>query len=224
MPLKITVDTREPESLFNEICKIFPDINFERKKLDAGDYWASSATDHGLVLVERKTIGDMYTSIMSKEKQANGRSRIANETDKLTTHENEFVFFMMIGSITQYHKDMLELQIPVNTSVIYDEMASLMTRDKFHFLWAYDEKNARIMMVKFMQAFHNGKYGVPARRDPIKLMARILRISPAQLIELLKKYNTIQNLANQKPGAFTDVRGIGPAKEQFILEMLNTKW
>ena len=38
MSLKITVDTRESVELFHEICRTFPDVEFERKKLDDGDY------------------------------------------------------------------------------------------------------------------------------------------------------------------------------------------
>lgn len=223
MSLKIRVDTREDISLFREIQRVFPDVEFERKKVDHGDYWAASQTNGGLVLMERKTIGDFYQSIMGR-KQANGRSRMANEVDNLATHENEFVLFMVIGSVTQYHKDMLELEIAVDTSIIYAEMASLMTRERFHIFWAPDEANARIMMVKFMQAVHDGKYQVPARRDPVKLMARILRITPAQLQQLLNKHHSIQNIANQKPGALSVIPGIGPSREKFILEMLNGKW
>ncbi len=223
MTLKITVDTRESAELYHEICRIFPDIEFERKKLDDGDYWAESKTNGGLVLVERKTISDFYTSVMSKEKQKNGRSRMANEVDSLTTHENEFVLFLLIGSITEYHRSMLDLEIPVNTSIIYGEVASLMTREHFHILWGYNEKDARIMMVQFMRAVHNGKYGVPARRDPVKQMARILRITPNQLIQLLNKFNSIQNLSNQKPEDLESVHGIGPSRAQFILDMLNGK-
>lgn len=149
---------------------------------------------------------------------------MANEVDNLTTHENEFVLFLLIGSITDYHRTMLDLEIPVNTSIIYGEVASLMTREHFHILWGYNEKDARIMMVQFMKAVHDGKYSVPARRDPMKQMARILRITPDQLKQLLTKFKTIQNLSIQPPENLTFVRGIAQQRAQFILDMLNSEW
>lgn len=221
--LKVTVDTREQKALFKNICMVFPDVDFEHKKLDHGDYWASCSTREGLVLVERKTLADLYQSLMG-EKQANGRSRMANEVDKLTTHENEFVIIMLIGSIMEFQKARNALQIPTDISLIYAEIASLMAREHFHIMWSYDEMNARIMMVQFMQAVHAGKYGVPARRDPVKQMARILRITPDQLKQLLTKYKTLHNLSTQPPENLTFVRGIASARASFILEMLNSEW
>lgn len=223
MSLKITVDTREDVTLFHEICRVFPDVNFERKKLNDGDYWAECSTREGLVLVERKTVGDLYQSIVG-EKQANGRSRLVNELDRFTTHENEFLLYLVIGSITDYHRSMLDLEIPVNTSIIYGELASIMTRERIHVLWGYSEKDARIMMVQFMKAVHDGKYCVPARRDPVKQMARILRITPDQLKQLLTKFKTIQNLSKQPPENLTFVRGIAEQRANFVLEMLNNEW
>lgn len=223
MGLKITVDTREDVTLFHEICRVFPDIDFERKKLDDGDYWAECQTREGLVLVERKTVADFYQSVMG-EKQKNGRSRHVNELDRFTTHENEFLLYLIIGSITDYHRSMLDLEISVNTSIIYGELASIMARERIHVLWGYNEKDARIMMVQFMKAVHDGKYCVPARRDPVKQMARILRITPDQLTQLLSKFKTIQTISNQPPENLTFVRGIAQQRAQFILDMLNSEW
>jgi len=214
--LHVTVDTREKVALFNEICRVFPDVEFTHKKLGDGDYFAESEA----VLVERKTIHDLWLSIMG-EKQKNGRSRMANEVDRLATHEDKLILFLIIGSITDWISSMDSLLIPVDPSIVYAELASLMTREKFHVMWAPTEKSARITMVQFMLAVHNGKYGWPARRDPEKLMARVLKITPAQYKKLKEKFKTINNIANQKPENLTVIPGIGPARANFIIEMLN---
>ncbi|MCK9459900.1 MAG: hypothetical protein M0R80_09710 [Proteobacteria bacterium] len=219
MSLEIIIDTREKKSIFDEYCVLFPAITFHHEKLDAGDYYAKSAE----VLVERKTIGDLCESIFGP-KQLNGRSRIHNETDKLATHEDKIVLFLIIGSVDSYIRDMKSIEIDINESIIYGEIASLMTREKFHVIWTHDEINAKFAMIRFMQAVYDGKYGIPARRDPIKLMARILKITPEQLKQLLTTYKTIHNLSIQPPENYTVVKGIAEKRAEFICNILNTEW
>lgn len=219
--LKVRVDTRERIELFRQIELIFPDVEFERKQVTHGDYLALSETNDGLVLVERKTIQDLYHSVFSKDKQKNGRSRMSNEVDNLATHENEFVLFLIIGSIMEFQSDMAKLDKSFNVTLLYAEIASLMVREHFHILWARNEMDARIMMIQFMIAVHNGKYCVPARRDPDKLMARILRITPDQYKHLKTLFGSISNIAKQNPESIQSVHGIGPSRAAFILEMLN---
>jgi len=222
MTLQIVVDTREPKDLYESYKKEFPDISFIYEKINDGDYLAKTTIHEELLLVERKTINDFYLSFMSKKKQANSHTRIANETDKLATHENTLVLFLMIGSITKWVKNMEFLQINPDIDKLYGEIASLMTREKFHFIWAIDEFEARIMMVRFARAIYEGKYEYPARRNPVKLMARLLRITPVQYIELRQKFGSIQNISLTSSLNLQSVRGIGPSKADFILEQLRS--
>lgn len=74
----ITVDSREPLRIDYELKQ--EGFEVSRAKLETGDYlWVCRA---GLpVVVERKTIADLLSSITGR--QANGKSRAQNQVDRL---------------------------------------------------------------------------------------------------------------------------------------------
>ena len=209
------MDSREPLKLFNLIKECFPDVDFHRQKLDEGDY----ATD--LVLVERKTVSDFYGSIMGSKGKP---GRLPSQVERLSTHEDKIVLFLIVGSVRDFIVDRANRDIMVDPSIIYAEVASLMARERFHVLWCPNELDARISMVQFMKAVENGKYGVPARRDPDKLMARILRITPSQYIELKSLFGSPTNIAKQPAKDLMRVQGIGKARAAFIKDLLLIGW
>lgn len=79
MPLpQVLVDTREPKWVDESLRAL--DLTVERVKLDTGDYlWVSR---HGQpVIVERKTVADLLSSISGK--QRNSKSRAHNQLSRL---------------------------------------------------------------------------------------------------------------------------------------------
>jgi len=217
--LCITVDTREPEKLYNRYVKEHPNITFKRERLDEGDYLATCECSDYNILVERKTIADLYQSIMG-EKQKNGRSRYSNEVNSLSIRENDLVLFVIIGSISTWIDNSVKLGIPYDASKIYGAIASLMVREQFHIFWCKDEFEARQTIVKFAEAVYAGKYSFPSRRDPAVLMARILKITLPQYIELKTKFGSTVEIIKLKPEDLTFVRGIGISRANFIIDTL----
>lgn len=74
----ILVDTREPKRIDGELSAL--GLTVERVKLDTGDYlWVSRFG--APVVVERKTMADLLSSISGK--QSNGSSRAQNQLARL---------------------------------------------------------------------------------------------------------------------------------------------
>jgi DNA integrity scanning protein DisA with diadenylate cyclase activity len=74
-----------------------------------------------------------------------------------------------------------------------------------------------------MQAVDAGKYGVPSRRDPDKLISRLFRINPVQWQQLKNKFKTLKTISEQPPSALTFVHGISTKRSEFIINFLNEK-
>ena len=207
--MQIIVDTREPKNHYEFLNAVFANHEVISEKLDEGDY----ASCH--VIVERKTIGDLYNSILE--------GRLDSQMARLTCHVDRFIILFISGNIADYNADMEERGIKVNTNLLYGYIASLMSRENIIVMWCEDDISGLLTMVKTMEKLEDGAYRVPKRVDKDSLMAKYLGITIKQFKELIKKFGTINCIANTDYHQFTCVKGIGDKKAEKIWRVLNER-
>jgi len=211
----ITVDTREPPENYEFLVNTFRTTQFKKAALPEGDYSTEK------VLVERKTLSDLYGSIMgSKDKSG----RLQHQVSRLTTHTDQIVLIMIIGNMFDYIRKMDKLGINVNPDIIYATISSIICREHIHFLWYEHESDALINMVRFMMKVEDDKHHVPSRREPDHLAARLLNISLPQWLALKSKYGTIYGVMQASDTQIMEVKGIGKIKAGKIKEILKSGW
>lgn len=206
----IIVDTREPEKYILFLRKTFPDMVFERFALKEGDYASERC------LVERKTIPDLYGSIMGPNR------RIQDQIERISVHSDKVQVLLITGSVAEFVKGMADpsIHVKVDPNVLFGEIASIACRYGIQPLWIENEWEAMITMVKFMSKVDQGKWMVPVRRDPEILAAKLLGISVLQLKTLMMKHKCLHTLASVPDKDLMTVKGIGPAKAQNIKSVL----
>jgi len=214
--MEILVDTREKKPTMSFLKERFPEHIFKWQKLDEGDF------DSGKVLVERKTIADLYGSIMGNCK---GPGRLPSQVSRLATHNERVLFILVTGNVDDYVESMqTEFNITVNASIILGTIASISCRERIHFMWIEDHYNGLTEMIRFMQGVDEGKYMVPSRREPDNLMARFLGVSLNEFQELKMRFGSLQNMMSASEKDLQKVQGIGKAKSAKIKELLTHSW
>jgi ERCC4-type nuclease len=213
--LKVYVDTREPKSHLKFLTKVFPDVTFIPRALGEGDF----ATDK--VLVERKTVADLYGSIMGNKYQP---GRLPNQIGRLACHDDQIVMIMVVGDMKEYMENAKEHHFKVNDDIIYGQLASIMCRERIHVMWFSDEWTALICMTKFMKKIEEGNYMIPSRREPDMLAARLLGVTLHQWYDLKKKFKTLANMAEAPDKELSTIYGIGKAKAKKVKDLINKGW
>ena len=212
--MNIIVDTREPKQNYQFLSGAFPQHNFELKALPEGDYASNT------VIVERKTIADLYGSIRgSREKPG----RLVSQVGRLSSHE-EILVLLVIGSITDFLDSMKRLNVQVDVNVIYGAIASLSCREHIHLIWVANEWDGLLTMVKFMQKIEDGNYKIPSQRDPDILMARYLKLTLKQFKALKGKFGTIRCITEATDKDLMAIEGIGKTKAKNIRLLLTEGW
>lgn len=211
----ITVDTREPPENYEFLSNTFRTTQFKKEALSEGDY----ATEK--VLVERKTVSDLYGSIIGNREKA---GRLQHQVSRLSTHTDKIVYIMVVGNIFDYIRKMDKLGIPVNPDIIYATLSSICCRENIHVMWHDHESDALINMVRFMMKVEDNKYHIPSRRDPDHLTARLLNITLPQWMALKSKYSTIYGVMQAPDTQIMEVKGIGKIKARKIKEILKSGW
>jgi len=210
--MDVLCDTREPDKYYLFLKKAFPDLSIHRATLRDGDY----ATNK--VLVERKTIGDLYTSITGYKGH---KGRFPQQVDRMATHTNDQIVVVMItGSVKDYADTMKAIGVTINQDIIYGEVASIHCRYKIPPLWIQDEWSAMIHMVKFMKKVDEGKIDVPTKRDPDILTARLLGISINQWADLKRRYHNLSGVGMADLKGLMMTRGIGESKALKIKQIM----
>jgi ERCC4-type nuclease len=214
--MEMIVDTREDPEYYDFLVNLFPQHTFIWQKLDEGDYESSR------VLVERKTLADLYGSIMgSKDK----KGRLPDQISRLAMREDKITFLMVTGNLTDTMQKLdKDAGVRINPDVIYGQIASLMVKERIHTLWFEDDWNALAVMTKFMQKVEEGKHMVPTKREPNNLIARLLQITPMQAEHMKILFGSISNIAAQPEEQLQRIVGIGPAKATNIKRILNELW
>lgn len=214
--MEIIVDTREDEEYYNFLVHSFPNHTFIRAALKEGDFMSDQ------VLVERKTIMDLYGSIMGNKWSP---GRLPDQISRLACHEERIVCFLIVGSIQDaMMKADKEAGIRINPDIIVGQIASLMCRERIHVIWAENDWDSLITVVKFMQKVQEGKYMVPTKREPKQLIARLLQVTPMQAEHLGILFGSLANIAAADETQLQRIVGIGPAKAAKIKATLNERW
>ncbi|MCK9577440.1 MAG: hypothetical protein M0R51_16170 [Clostridia bacterium] len=208
------MDTREPPRNYEFLKKVFPNHIFEKATLQEGDY----STDK--VLVERKTVADLYGSIVGNGSKP---GRLIKQVSRISCHDKVLVI-LVIGNISSFIENMKKIGIKVNVDILYGALASISCRERMHVLWMEEEWNALITMVRLMQKIEDDEYMVPSRRDPDVLLARYFKITLKQLKELKSKYPTINDIANATEKDLMSIKGIGKVKAKGIKELIYNGW
>ena len=210
--IEIIIDSREPKSCLKYLINSFPNISFSVKCLEEGDYESAK------VIVERKTINDLYSSIIGSK---NKKGRLEGQVSRLSCHNNKMILILITGNIYNTAERLSKIHVSFNMDIIYGQIASICCRENFHILWIEDERCALTAMVKFMQKVEDGKYKIASRRDPDRLMARLFNITYDQWILVKSKYKTINNMSRLEASAFKSIQGIGVQKSKDIWVILN---
>jgi len=221
--LIITIDSREPVSIKEWLPKQFPKIKFKIEVLKEGDFLGECENNKNLgILVERKYIGDLYSSVMGTKGK---KGRFPFQVSRLTTHQcDKVVILLVTGSIDEYIYKMQKLGITIDRDVIDGIIASVVVRDNIRVIVDYDEKNALKRMVRCMQKICDEQLDIPAHRNCDALMSRLLNISLVQWKALRDTYGTdLSYIATLSDKELMEVDGIGKVKARKIREMLNGK-
>lgn len=214
--MEIIVDSREDEEYYNFLVHSFPNHKFIRQALKEGDFQTDT------VLVERKTLMDLYGSVMGNRFSP---GRLPDQISRLACHEERIVCFLIVGDMTKtLIKADKDAGIHINPDIIYGQLASIMCRERIHVIWQVDEWESLIMMVKFLQKVQEGKYMVPTKREPKQLIARLLGITPMQAEHLSILFGSLANIAAADETQLQRIVGIGPAKAAKIKATLNERW
>ena len=210
--MSIIVDSREKEKYYSFLVEAFPDLHFERKKLDEGDYQSQKC------IVERKRIDDLYGSITGPNR------RIQSQMERLSVHDDKVQVILVTGKVPEFVDKMKQppIGLKIDPNILYGEVASIACRYGIMPIWAEDEYHGLVLMVKFMTKVDAGKWMVPVRRDPDILAAKLLGISVHQLSQLLDQHGSLVGIAAASDASIMQVRGIGPAKVATIKRVLTS--
>lgn len=208
----IIVDTREPKKYYNFLAKTFPGMQFTCQTLVEGDY----ASEH--VLVERKTVADLYGSIVGTSTK---KGRFLDQVERMSLHQDQVVVLLITGSLRKYVETVAGVGVKVDPDIIYGEIGSVSCRYGFHPIWIEDEWDALVTMIKFMKKVEEGKYGLPARRDVDVLSARLLGVTVNQWRDLKGRFGSLTAMAFAEDKDLMKVYGIGEAKAKKIKSVLN---
>jgi ERCC4-type nuclease len=228
--MKIIVDTREKEKLFNYLVKHFPEVQFVRETLTQGDYCCEGEDDvvgvnplyyaeegEFQVLVERKQVADLVGSVFNNK-------RLSTQLDKLSSlGDNVVKVILVTGDVDSFLETMKEnVKLPTVTGEFVENVvASVGYRYGVHIMWIENERRAFETMIQFMKKVCEGKYLVPASYDKDILMARLLKVKRHEWHDLKKTFGSIANIAGASEGELKKVYGIGPQKAKRILTILN---
>lgn len=213
--MRVYVDTREPKSYMAFLEKVFPDVTFTPRALGEGDFAIEK------VLVERKTLPDLYGSIMGNR---NHKGRFPDQVNRLSCHDNQIVLVMVTGNMKEFIDTLGSNGIKINESIIYGSLASIICRERIHVMWYEDEWTALICMIKFMIKVEEGNYMIPSRREPDMLAARLLGVTLGQWYDLQRKFKTLANIGAAPDKDISTIYGIGKAKAKKVKDLINKGW
>jgi ERCC4-type nuclease len=230
MIVKVIVDTREKEKLFNYLQKHFPDVTFERQTLQQGDYCMEAEdlecslnplyyAENGdfKVLVERKQVADLVGSVFQNK-------RLSSQLEKLSTmDENVVKVILVTGDVDAFlgKTNSIKKLPTVSGEFIENVVASVGYRYGIHIMWIEDERRAFEVMIQFMKKVCDGKYLVPSAWDKDVLMTRLLKVKRHEWFDIKKKFGSISNISMATVSELRTIYGIGPQKAKRILEILN---
>ncbi len=218
MAFSVTIDSREPKWIKDWLPRTFPKLKFDISKLEEGDF----CSEH--VIVERKTIADLWGSIMGSKTED---GRLEAQLSRLTTHQSDKIVIIMItGDVDEWLGKMRRLHILVDEDIIDGMIASLIVRDNIRVICGAHEKSCLKRMIRIMWKIEvEHSLDFPKLRNPDMLMARILDISKNDWFAIKETYGTsVSYLCKLTEKDFGKVSGIGKVKSKRIVEILQHGW
>ena len=219
--MKVIIDTREKQKVYYQgfLTERFPKHEFILQKLDEGDFSSDN------VLVERKEIADFFQSTYSH--------RLKDQVSRIASHEDKFTFILIHGNMEQFLRAIDEVEVGLArekiSSIMYASLASVTCRERVHIVWCEDICDGLISMVKFMECAASGDYMVPLKREPDRLFARFLGVTPTQAEQIKLMWPNIQEFASDcmNPDIIArlcTIRGIGTVKATLIVNLMLESW
>ncbi len=205
---QVITDSREKIHTYELLCSLFPEITFTRETMSIGDY----ATDH--VLVERKSMADLYASIINK--------RLISQFERMSVINHQVHVLMIVGNLKTFCNSMnFNKGVPdVNIEMMRGAIASTACRYGSHVIWFENEDESFYHMIKFMDMVEEGKYEIPAKRNPDVLMARYLQVTLVQWNDIKRMFPSILDIQNADVKELQQIYGIGPKKALNIKTVL----
>ena len=219
--MKVIIDTREKQKVYYKgfLEERFPKHEFILQKLDEGDFESEN------VLVERKEIADFFQSTYSH--------RLKDQVSRIASHEDKYTFILIHGNMEQFLRVIDEVEGGLArekiSSIMYASLASIACRERVHIVWCEDICDGLISMVKFMECAASGDYMVPLKREPDRLFARFLGVTPLQADQIKLMWPNIQEFARDcmNPdivARLCTIRGIGTVKASLIVTLMLESW
>lgn len=219
--MKVIIDTREKQKVYYKgfLEERFPTHEFILQKLDEGDF----ASDN--VLVERKEIADFFQSTYSH--------RLKDQVSRIASHEDKYTFILIHGNMEQFLRAIDEVEVGLArekiSSIMYSSLASVACRERIHIVWCEDICDGLISMIKFMECAASGNYMIPLKREPDRLFARFLGVTPAQANQIKLMWPNIHEFARDCEETdiikrLCSIRGIGTVKANLIVDLLQGSW
>jgi len=209
----VIIDSREPQEIKTYLKRHYKNkINFTIAALPEGDY----STEH--CIVERKKIGDLYSSIMD--------GRLKNQCCRMAMHGAQHPIIVVHGNLAEYIKEQrIKRKIIINERLITSAIAEAKCRYNIMIIWVEDLHCMLNIMINLMMDIEDGKYGQPATCKPEQLISRLLNITPKQFEELKKTCGSSSLLVIGKcsKSIIMKTKGIGEVKALHILKVLNGK-
>lgn len=212
--MKVVVDTREPDRYYNFLKSSFPNMEVVQGTLKEGDYESEKC------LFERKTLVDLFGSVIGG---GGKQGRLWKQMDRLATHDDMIVGVLVTGDMKSTMETMRELEVPFDPEVIYSAIGHIQCSYQFPVFWISNEWSALISMVKYMKYCGDSRVGVPMRRDPDVLAARLLKLSTFQWHDLKVKFGSLENIGNASEKDLQTIYRIGPARAKFIKQCIKER-
>jgi ERCC4-type nuclease len=222
MGFEVTIDDRElihNDWMLDYLKTEFPSVKFNVVRMEEGDF----ATPH--VLVERKTIDDLWNSLYD--------GRFHDQGDRLMTHmDDKIIIYLIVGSVDAWEFKMNGLyksraigRAP-DRDVIDSMIASLIVRDNFRVICDSNERLGLKRMIRIMQKVEDEDVlDLPSQRNHAMLAARLFGMSKKEVLSLIGLYGTsITNWCCLTAEQLNKVKGFGPAKSNKFIKFCQQGW
>ena len=187
-------------------------VEVETSKLELGDFIV------GNIVIERKSADDFISSIIDR--------RLNNQILNLT-----FNFDKVIIAVTGD----FELAIAkrdITPSIIPAGLASAIVRvengKSLNVLYFESDYHFALFLKKLdekykepMREFEVHKIKIPEGKEPIYVLASIPGLGPKKAESILKKFETLKNVANASVEELTEVQGVGEKLATKIFQIFN---
>lgn len=204
----VIIDTREHCDVEKFLDMLH--VPYEKKALPYGDY-----DIEGILTVERKTVNDLYMSIVYDNRFAEQLPQFAKEVER------------PVIAVIGHPDELSKHNIQYNPNVLYGAVASLIVRHGVEVWWLDDDWQFANLLALVHDKIQQGKVCSRKnyRRDPLGMrmyfLSGIRGITPPIAYQILMWFKSIRNFVNAPSEELQKVPGIGPIKAIQIREFLD---